>query len=79
MDPKQKEKIAKYSYRINIAITLKEDLKKYIKIKIYKYIYKNFIDYILQLLFQEEFEGFTIKDFRKICSIIKVNLCTYLL
>ena len=79
MDPKQKEKIAKYSYRINIAITLKEDLKKYIKIKIYKYIYKNFTDYILQLLFQEEFKGFTIKDFGKICFITRVKLHTYLL
>ena len=47
MDPEWKKKITKYSYRINIATALKEDLEKYIKIKIYKYIYKNFIDYIL--------------------------------
>ena len=47
--------------------------------KIYKYIYKNFMDYILQLLFQEEFKGFTIKDFRKIRLITKVKLCAYLL
>ena len=47
MDPKQKEKIARHSYRINIATALKEDLKEYIKTKIYKYIYKNFMDYIL--------------------------------
>ena len=64
---------------INIATTLKEDLKEYIETKIYKYIYKNFMDYILQLLFQEEFKGFTIKDFRKICFITKVKLRTYLL
>jgi len=31
------------------------------------------------LLFQEEFEGFTIKDFRKICSITRAKLRTYLL
>ena len=79
MDFKWKERITKYSYRINIVTALKKDLKKYIKIKIYKYIYKNFIDYILQLLFQEEFKGFIIKDFKKIYFITKVKLHTYLL
>ena len=62
MDPEWKERITKYSYRINIITALKEDLEEYIEIKIYEYIYKNFMDYILQLLFQEEFKGFTIKD-----------------
>ena len=47
MDPKWKERIARYSYRINIITALKEDLKEYIEMKIYKYIYKNFTDYIL--------------------------------
>ena len=47
MDPKWKERIAKHSYRIDITTALKEDLKKYIETKIYKYIYKNFTDYIL--------------------------------
>ena len=79
MDPKQKDRIARYSYGINIATTLKKDLKEYIKIKIYKYIYKNFTDYILQLLFQKEFKGFTIKDFGKIRPITKIKLRTYLL
>jgi len=37
------------------------------------------MDYILRLLFQEEFKGFTIKDFRKIRSITKVKLRTHLL
>ena len=35
MDPEWKERIARYSYGINIATALKEDLKIYIKIKIY--------------------------------------------
>jgi len=47
--------------------------------KIYKYIYKNFTDYTLRSLFQEEFKGFTIKDFRKIYSVTKAKLRTYLL
>jgi len=79
MDPKWKERIARYGYRINVATALEKDLEEYIKTKIYKYIYKNFTDYILQSLFQEEFKGFTIKDFRKIRSITKVKLRTYLL
>ena len=47
MDFKWKERIAKYSYGINIATTLKKDLEEYIETKIYKYIYENFIGYIL--------------------------------
>ena len=47
MDPEWKERITKYNYRINIVTALKEDLKEYIETKIYKYIYENFIDYIL--------------------------------
>ena len=78
MDSKQKERITKYSYRINVATTSKKDLKEYIETKIYKYIYKNFIDYTLWLLFQEEFKGFTIKDFKKIYPITKVKLCAHL-
>jgi len=79
MDLKWKERIARHGYRINIATALEEDLKEYIETKIYKYTYKNFIDYILWLLFQEEFKGFTIKDFRKIRSVTKAKLYTYLL
>jgi len=79
MDPKWKERIARYSYGINIATALEEDLEEYIETKIYEYIYKNFTDYILRSLFQEEFKGFTIKDFRKIRSVTRVKLHTYLL
>ena len=79
MEINQKKRIARHSYRINIVTTLEEDLEEYIETKIYKYTYKNFMDYILQLLFQEEFKGFTIKDFRKIYSITRVKLRTYLL
>ena len=65
MDPEQKKRITRHNYGINIATASKEDLEEYIKIKIYKYIYKNFTDYILQLLFQEEFKGFTIDNFKR--------------
>ena len=79
MDPKQKERIARHSYGIDVVTVLKEDLEEYIETKIYKYTYKNFTGYILWLLFQEEFKGFTIKDFRKIRSITRAKLRTYLL
>ena len=47
--------------------------------KMYKYIYKNFTDYILQLLFQKEFKGFIIKNFKKIHPITKVKFRAHLL
>ena len=78
MDPEWKERIARHSYRINVVTASKKDLEEYVETKIYKYIYKNFTDYILQLLFQEEFKGFTIKDFKKIYPIIKAKLRAYL-
>ena len=47
MDPEWKEGITRYGYGINITTILKEDLEEYMEIKIYKYIYKNFIDHTL--------------------------------
>jgi len=79
MDPKWKERIARHGYGINIATASEEDLEEYIEMKIYKYTYKNFMDYTLWSLFQEEFKGFTIKDFRKIRSVTRAKLRTYLL
>jgi hypothetical protein len=46
-----KERIARYSYGIDIVTALEEDLEEYIEMKIYEYIYKNLTDYILRLLF----------------------------
>ncbi len=51
IDPKWKERIARYGYRINVATALKEDLEEYAEIKIYVYIWKNFMDYILWMVF----------------------------
>jgi len=79
IDPKWKERIARHGYRIDIATALEKDLEEYIETKIYEYTYKNFTDYILWSLFQEEFKGFTIKDFKKIHSITIAKLYTYLL
>jgi len=46
-----KERIARYGYGIDIATASEEDLEEYMETKIYEYIYKNFTDYILWLLF----------------------------
>jgi len=51
MDPKWKERIARHGYGIDVVTTLEEDLEEYMETKIYEYIYENFIDYILRLLF----------------------------
>ena len=79
MDPKWKERIARHGYGIDIATASEEDLEEYVETKIYEYIYKNFTDYTLRSLFQEEFEGFTIEDFIKIRSITRAKLRIYLL
>ena len=47
MDSKWKERIARHGYGIDVVTALKKDLEEYIEMKIYKYIYKNFMDYIL--------------------------------
>jgi len=47
MDSKWKERIARYSYGINVVTASEEDLEEYVKTKIYKYTYKNFTDYTL--------------------------------
>ena len=51
MDPEWKERIARHGYGINITTALKEDLEEYMETKIYKYIYENFTDHTLWLLF----------------------------
>jgi len=51
MEINWKERIARHSYRIDIVTALEEDLEEYMEMKIYEYIYKNFTDYILWLLF----------------------------
>src|SRR5271170_1233488 len=79
MDPKWKERIARHGYGIDVATASEEDLEEYMETKIYEYTYENFTDYTLWSLFQEEFEGFTIEDFRKIRSVTRAKLRTHLL
>jgi len=51
MEINWKERIARYGYGIDVVTALEEDLEEYVETKIYEYIYENFTDYILRLLF----------------------------
>jgi len=73
------KKISKHGNRITAAIASKDELGDYVAIKVYIYIQENFIDYTLWTVFKEEFEGFTIEDFRRMRIDIRVKLRTYLL
>ena len=42
-----KERIAKYNNRINLKTAIDDNLVEYIEIKIYLYIWHNFIDFLL--------------------------------
>ena len=79
MDPEWKERIARHGYGIDITTASKEDLEEYVETKIYEYTYENFTDHTLWSLFQEEFKGFTIKDFGKIRPITRAKLRAHLL
>ena len=57
-------KILKYNNKITAAIAFKDELGDYIAIKVYIYIQEDFTDYTLQIVFKEEFKGFTTKDFK---------------
>ena len=47
--PEWAEKILKYRDGIDIVNTIKDELGEYIETKIYIYVWKNFMDYILYL------------------------------
>ena len=78
MELLQAEKITKHSDGIIAATAIKEELGEYITTKVYIYVQEEFIDYILQTIFQEEFHRFTANDFKKIYSKLKVKLQIHL-
>ena len=64
MEINQKEKITKYSNRINLEIATDNNLVKYIETKIYLYTQYNFTDFLLQTVFQEDFKDFILELFK---------------
>jgi hypothetical protein len=47
MEINWKERIAKYGYRINLEITMNDDLTEYVETKMYLYTQYNLTDYLL--------------------------------
>ena len=73
------EKITKHDNGIIAATTTKEELGEYVTTKVYIYIQEEFTDYILWTVFQEEFEGFTADDFKRMRTDTRAQLRTHLL
>jgi len=79
MDPEWTAKAQKHGYGINTENATKEELGEYIETKMYVYGYRNFTDYTLWALFQEDFEDFTADTFRKVQTDTRARLRTHLL
>ena len=79
MELLQAKKITKHNNGIIAATATKEELGEYIIIKVYIHMQKEFMDYTLQIIFQEEFHRFTTNNFKRMCSKLKIKLQIYLL
>src|SRR6266568_1701707 len=79
MDPKWAEKISRLRDRVNTKNATQNDLKEYIATKIYLYNYKNFTDFSLWTIFKEEFENFTMTNFKRLYVSTRSKLRTHLL
>ena len=64
MEINWKERIAKYSYPINLEMAMDDNLMVYIKTKMYLYTRHNLTDYLLWIVFQEDFKDFMQKLFK---------------
>jgi hypothetical protein len=79
MDPVWADKVAKHGYGIDTTTSTAEELVDYVNTKIYVHTFEDFTDNSLWCLFQEEFEGFTTEDFKKIRTDIRTKLRNHLL
>ena len=64
MEIDQKERIAKYSYRIDLEKATDNNLIVYIETKIYLYTQHNLKDFLLWTVFQEDFKNFILETFK---------------
>ena len=67
---------SKYGYGINADQTSKEELVEFTQMTMY--LYKDLTDTNLQCAFQEQFKGFTVESFKKICNNVKSKLQKHL-
>ena len=65
---------SKYRYGINAEEAIKDKLVKFIQTVIYFYKTQDLTDNNLQAIFQEQFKGFTVENFKKIYTDIKSKL-----
>ena len=59
--------------------TIKDELAEFIEIKIYMHEKEDFLDNTLWTVFREEFEEFTLEDFRNMRSDTRAKLRKHLL
>ena len=74
-----KERIAKYGYRIDLEITTNDDLMEYMETKIYLYTRHNLTDYLLWIVFQEDFKDFMPELFKQVQSGTRMGIHNYLI
>ena len=78
MEINWKERIAKYGYGIDLETATNNDLTVYIETKMHLYARHNLTDYLLWIVFQEDFKDFTPKLFKRVQSSTKIGIRSYL-
>ena len=73
------KKIIKHNNGIIVATAIKKELGEYITTKVYIHVQEEFMDYTLWTIFQEEFKGFAVDDFKRIHIDTRAQLRTHLL
>ena len=71
--------VIEYRYRIDADEATKEELAEFVQTMIYIHETEDLIDNDLWLVFQEQFEGFTVESFRKIHIETRSKLRRHLL
>ena len=82
MAPTEKEWAAmasKYGYGIDLDEATKDKLVEFIQTMIYIYKTQDLTDTDLWLIFQEQFKGFTVESFKKICTDLRSKLRRHVL
>ena len=78
MEINWKERIAKYGYGIDLETATDDDLTVYVETKMHLYARHNLTDYSLWTVFQEDFEDFTPKLFKRVQSSTRMGIRSYL-
>ena len=74
-----KERIAKYSYGIDLEKATDDNLTAYMETKIYLYTRHNLKDFLLWTVFQEDFKNFTPETFKWVQPNTRSGIRYYLI